>query len=286
MQFENAIDSQRYTQRKLDLESSTCLPSFRTPFEVEKQCASVFTLSVFYDLQVEIYDSVFNCVITGFIKEGDIHYYHVRLSCGKVITVNHSTSSDDLLCSCNKFLNVGLPCSHMFTVLRTIGSDFLPEKYINARWTKKSSLKPTFIINDVVVKEAVEMDEKKTLVSELLSEMHECVNIIEDDVDCMKDFLGLLRNKKSLYIQSMSKLPAPTQQSSQLSRFEKFTGPLPTQVDILPPPQSKNKGRPRQKRIQGVVEKIMTQSSKEKRCCTICNHPGHNSRTCKKEKLP
>ena len=68
LQFDNAIDSQRNTQRRLDFESSTCIPSIKTPFKVEKQCADLFTLSVFYDVQEEILDSVFKCVVSVLVK--------------------------------------------------------------------------------------------------------------------------------------------------------------------------------------------------------------------------
>ena len=156
----------------------------------------------------------------------------------------------------------------------------VPEKYIKTRWTKKSTLKPMFEINDVVFHEGAELNEKKVMVSELLSEMHSCVNLFEDDVDIMKHLLKVIRNEKQTLMESMSKQSHGKTQSNQLSKFEKFVGPLPDQVDIHPPPQSKNKGRPRQKRLKGIVEKINAQVSKEARCCTICNMPGHNNRTC------
>ena len=110
--------------------------------------------------------------------------------------------------------------------------------------------------------------------------MHE---LMENDIDCMKDLLGVIRDKKEKYIKSSRSLPIVTDKINQLSRFERFLGPLPAQVDVLPPPQTKNKGRPRQKRLKGVVEKFFAQKSKESRRCTKCNLTGHNSRTCKKD---
>ena len=117
-------------------------------------------------------DSVFKCVVSGMIRQEDVHYYHCRMITGKLFIVKHALVEDDLICSCNRFLNFGLPCSHLFLVLRILGFDSLPDKYIIARWLKKSSLKPTFLINDAFVKAAVDIAEKKSLVLELICEMH------------------------------------------------------------------------------------------------------------------
>ena len=60
LQFDNAIDSQRHTQRKVDYESSTDYPSMKTPLKLEQFCAETFTLNIFYDLQQDIYEASFH----------------------------------------------------------------------------------------------------------------------------------------------------------------------------------------------------------------------------------
>ena len=242
-----------------------------------------FTLNVFYEIQEEIVASVFYCVVSDFKKDGDDHCYHVRSIEANEYVVIHSISTEDLSCSCNKFMRVGLLCSHLFTVLRTIGKQTVPEKYVLPRWTKKRTLKPVFEIDDSVFKIGVELDERKLLVSELMSEMHTFVNIIEDDTEGIKSLLNMLKQEKNLYMHKMQIDSTSATDNNHLKRFENFIGPIPGQVDVLPPPKAKNKGRPKEKRLKSIGEKVIAQASKEPRLCGSCNKPGHNSRTCKKD---
>ena len=55
------------------------------------------------------------------------------------------------------------------------------------------------------MKESVELDEKKLLSFEILSETHCCINAIEDNVDLMRDFLVFWKEKKDLYLSSLGK---------------------------------------------------------------------------------
>ena len=114
MQFGNAIDSQRYNQNKLDLDSSTCNPIFKTSLPIEVQCASLFTLNVFHELQDEICEAAFRCGFSNFEKNGDVNHIYVTSSGDKEYIVKHNKSLNEFSCSCNKFMNTGLPCAHIF----------------------------------------------------------------------------------------------------------------------------------------------------------------------------
>ena len=56
LQYDNALDSQRHTQRKADYDTAVDVPSMKTPLNMEKYCSEVFTLDLFYDLQQDIYE--------------------------------------------------------------------------------------------------------------------------------------------------------------------------------------------------------------------------------------
>ena len=225
----------------------------KTALPIEKQCAFVFTLNVFHDIQKEICEAAYDCGFSNFEINGDVHHIHVTSRSGKVHIVKHFKSSSDFLCSCNKFMNDGLPCSHLFFVFRSIHMDELPEKFIIPRWTKKSTLKPTFKIDDSVYTQGSLLDERKALSNELFSEMHEFVNIIEDDVDAMRNLLRVLKQEKEVYLQNRQGSSSVIQ---PVSRIQNFLGPLPEEIEVHPPPQSKNKGRPKQKRLKGIAETI------------------------------
>ena len=86
--------------------------------------------------------------------------------------MKHVLDKDEMICSCNKLINVCRPCAHIIFMLRTIQKDVLPECYVLPRWTKKANLKPLFEVNGTVLREGVEMDEKKTLLYEIVSLFH------------------------------------------------------------------------------------------------------------------
>ena len=71
-----------------------------------------------------------------------------------------------------------------------------------SRWTKKSTLKTTFEMKNSLYRDGIELDEKKTLTSDLLSEMHFFVNLIDDDCDSMKRLLGVIRDERAMYLKT------------------------------------------------------------------------------------
>ena len=132
-----------------------------------------------------------------------------------------------------------------------------------------------------MLKERVEIDLKNVLLSDLVSCFHSLVNDIEDDTDAIQWLLDFLRKERNERMQPTS---TTTGQGDLVSTLERFVGPIPNTLDIHPPSKSKNKGRPRQSRLQSIVEKIHDKAKKETRYCKQCNKSGHNSRTYKERK--
>jgi len=273
-QFEDALENQRHRQRKLDFESTNCLPKLQTPLPLEDQCASVYTINAFYQVQSEIVASVYFCQYISCEKEGDDWSFTIRAGDGSHFITKHATLRDEFSCSCNKFVQVGFPCSHMFTLFRNINLRSLPDKCILPRWTKQASMKPVYDVNEEIQKEGIDLDEKLVIKSELLNELHSYVNLIENDINGMKSFLSLIKRETTEFLKSQPS------SKSRSDRFENFLGPVPNVVDIHPPPKTPKKGRPREKRLIGIAEVIRVQHSKESRLCGRCNQPGHNVRTC------
>ena len=76
--------------------------------------------------------------------------------------------------------------------------------------------------------------------SELLSVFHSLVNVIEDDAKSIKSAIRVLRKQKSIHMQQPS---TSSDHSDHLRTIERFVGPVPTELNVLPPPKAKTKGR-------------------------------------------
>ncbi|KAK1258327.1 hypothetical protein QJS04_geneDACA009304 [Acorus gramineus] len=62
----------------------------------------------------------------------------------KVRKVFYNLSSHEIACSCKKFENEGIPCSHILAVLRNNFIDCLPENLILQRWTVTAKAKTVY----------------------------------------------------------------------------------------------------------------------------------------------
>ncbi|VFQ84202.1 unnamed protein product [Cuscuta campestris] len=61
MQFESAMDSQRHKNADLNADDEACYPEFKTPLDIEHHAASVYTITIFYEVQMEISAACFSC---------------------------------------------------------------------------------------------------------------------------------------------------------------------------------------------------------------------------------
>ncbi|VFQ85743.1 unnamed protein product [Cuscuta campestris] len=91
MQFESAMDSQRHKTADLDADSEACAPVYKTPLAIEKHAASIYTLSIFYEVQTEICASCFSCSVLQVDKKEHTLTFVVQDSRDMVVNVEHST---------------------------------------------------------------------------------------------------------------------------------------------------------------------------------------------------
>jgi hypothetical protein len=61
--FDTCIDTQRYILKRNDHDSKYTVPTFKTPHQFEKEAAELYTQTIFYDVQHEIYSSSFDCYV-------------------------------------------------------------------------------------------------------------------------------------------------------------------------------------------------------------------------------
>ncbi|XP_031101924.1 protein FAR1-RELATED SEQUENCE 5-like [Ipomoea triloba] len=92
MQFERALDSQRHNHAKLTRDSEGNIPEMKTPLPIEKHASTVYTLSIFYDIQKEICTACFNCRVLSVREDGDILYYEIKDGSDRKFTLEHNVT--------------------------------------------------------------------------------------------------------------------------------------------------------------------------------------------------
>lgn len=76
--FESAMDKQRNSNAKLNHESTIALPTLKTPLEIEKDAADVYTRAVFYDVQSEIKSACYDLMINSLTQSDDVKSLEVK----------------------------------------------------------------------------------------------------------------------------------------------------------------------------------------------------------------
>ncbi|KAK1258001.1 hypothetical protein QJS04_geneDACA012747 [Acorus gramineus] len=187
--------------------------------------------------------------------------------------VSFNPSNQEIICSCKKFENEGIPCCHIIVVLRNNFIDCLPENLILQRWT--TTAKSRAVYDD----DGVELEAQRSLGKsngrkniEILHGFAECLNNAPVEVcNIAKNMLVDLQKIKASYSVSGSNNPPQCRSTS-----------VPSTVNVHPPNISKTKGSG--KRLKGGKEIAMEEMG-NRRTCSVCGKKEkHNARTCPKLK--
>ncbi|VFQ89133.1 unnamed protein product [Cuscuta campestris] len=250
MQFQSAMEDQCFKFTCLNSESESGIPVFKTPLKIEKQDASLFTLSVFYDVQKEICASCFSCAIVCIQNSEDASEYQISDVSGMISTVRYCARDGTTHCSCKNYERIGLLWRHIFVVFKNLKIEKIPDFYVTNRWCKFHLLKPMFDVGGSEMDKVSFTDQNKTLVSRLMSDIHFCIALVEHTLDLLLAFSNTINQHKEALI---DKLQDGKLSSDTSSVFENFCGTsAPSEVLVLPPAQVSTKGSG--KRIKGGKE--------------------------------
>ncbi|XP_031101913.1 protein FAR1-RELATED SEQUENCE 5-like [Ipomoea triloba] len=166
--FEGAIDSQRHKQAKLDAACEGYLPVVKTPLAIERYAASVYTITIFYDVQAEIVAGCFECRVLSFAVDDDVKRVEVEGENGVVCVVVFHMAETTASCSCWMFERVGLLCRHIFLVLKDAHVDSIPACYVVSRWTHDVYKRPIYDIDGVHDASALRGNSSKSAMKEEL----------------------------------------------------------------------------------------------------------------------
>jgi hypothetical protein len=279
MRFETAMDQQRHAQKSLDNECQHALPKTITKISLESHGAEVYTLKVFTDFQQEVDKSVLACGVCGFTKIGDVEISTIRdATTEKKYEVQFNVATKDATCSCKLFERKGLICSHIIFVYSGNQVKFIPDKYIVQRWTKNAMKKPIYDCDGNILEDYNTTDYKKIQLSNVWSEIYATIGVVATkNVDDMKRLENILKEFRLNL--------APTEETiSKKKEIERLFGcTAPTEVSILPPKKSNNKGSGSgsAKRLISSKAKAIEKANKPKRMCKKCKRLAHHdSRNC------
>ncbi|XP_019196363.1 PREDICTED: protein FAR1-RELATED SEQUENCE 5-like [Ipomoea nil] len=106
--FEGAIDNQRHTHATLNANCDGNFPKLKTPLMIERHAAAVYTTTLFYEVQSEIYDACFWPRILSNTHDGDLRQFVVEDEDVGSFNVVLNVSDNSVECSCRMFHRVGL----------------------------------------------------------------------------------------------------------------------------------------------------------------------------------
>lgn len=174
-----------------------------------------------------------------------------------------SCDNDDMnitfLCSCQLFESDGIPCCHIFSVLKHRMRTRLPDSLVKKRWTKEASVRRTLLSSGLANDNAVQLARYGDLMSTCAKFCH-FASFSDEGYEEAKEVLSQLTIRAQKY-------RVPNQNAY---KFDSSEGLHPNV--IKDPNMCKNKG---------TKSKTCTDKNKKggKRCGT-CRKRGHNMRTC------
>ncbi|KAK1278009.1 hypothetical protein QJS04_geneDACA014423 [Acorus gramineus] len=205
------------------------------------QMAKRYTRKIFDMFQKEVLSSMQYGTMLKY-SEGHTQVYIVKRAGDsiKFREVLYNPSDHVITCSCKKFENKGIPCSHIIIVLRNNFIDCLPEYLILERWTTTAKSKIVYDEFGVELQghsASSTWKGKKHL--EIARGFTECLNDAPIEVcNAAKEMLNDLQNMKASYGACGSNNPLQSRSTS-----------IPSSVNVYPPNISKTKGSG--KRLKG-----------------------------------
>ncbi|KAK9682662.1 hypothetical protein RND81_10G087800 [Saponaria officinalis] len=275
LRYESAMDQQRHTHKRLEMESNNSVPKTITPLNLESHALTVYTHEVFYEIQEEIKSSMCGCGIVGYSRSASLEMTAIEDSQrSKTFAVQYNALTSDVLCTCKLFERRVIICRHIFWVFSNKLLKIIPEKYILTRWSKNALRRPIYDLNGNIIENYDAADESQLEMSKVWSEFYNVISVVaKKEADVLRDLQRVLRELKDTVEPAKEKM-------SKRQEMEMLIGcSTPDEVRLLPPRHSKNKGSG--KRIVTSKNKAIEKAKKPKRRCGNCKRMAyHDSRNC------
>ncbi|XP_019184054.1 PREDICTED: protein FAR1-RELATED SEQUENCE 5-like [Ipomoea nil] len=202
--FRSAVGAQRHTQAKLNADCESCFPVLKTPLALEKHAMDVYTISVFYDVQVEICAACYSCQVVS-LCDCDGHVsYGIKDGAQRAWYVELVLSDYTATCSCKMFERMGLLCRHIFCVFKDRGVESIPSRYVVSRWTKGACLKPIFHIDDTIIDQSSKVENVRIFTNLLWSDIYACVGLADGNIERLAQLRRVICEQRQLFLQEGS----------------------------------------------------------------------------------
>ncbi|KAK9689660.1 hypothetical protein RND81_09G073500 [Saponaria officinalis] len=237
LRYESAMDQQRHTHKRLEMESNNSIPKKITLLSLETHALTVYTHELFNEIQEEIKSSVCGCGIVGHTKTTAVEVTTIEdLERKKKFAVQYNFLTSDLFCTCKLFERRG---------------------------------GPIYDLNENIIDNYDLADESHVEMSKVWSEFYNVISVMA------KKEVNVLRNMQKVLKEFKDTIEPTTVKMSRQQEMEMLIGcSAPNEVKILPPGQSKNKGSG--KRMLTSKNKVIEKAKKLKRRCDNCKRMAYH----------
>ncbi|KAK1356303.1 hypothetical protein POM88_049559 [Heracleum sosnowskyi] len=198
LRFQSAMDRQRNENVSMDTESNSSLPTTLSPWYIEDDVADLFTRSIFYKFQEEIFASCVDMQIKRMSEEIDgVTHFEIRdvKVKDKLFKVSASRTHD--VCSCKKFVMCEIICRHSFCAFKQIGITKVPRSMVLNRWIKIADSSGTSSNSVLVSDEYFKMEQVSLKMTEIWFDFRQAVNkagVQSDRLDHVHNIVKKLNN--------------------------------------------------------------------------------------------
>ncbi|XP_047961390.1 protein FAR1-RELATED SEQUENCE 5-like [Salvia hispanica] len=280
LSFNNALESQRNSNAKLDYADSTLVPILATDQPFKKHASTFFTDSMFRRVQEEIVEGCNRCRIIGMSSECVIDCYKVGDSHRNTFVVTHDKTDQSYVCECKLFGRQGFLCCHIFYLFKNNELKVIPDKYSESRWIKTPLAKAIHGYTADVFQNTDAQDEKLILSNDMTSIFFSCLASYQSNMDTLRAFAGGMGDLKT----SIDTHSPPISAAEKRRMVEEFYGMVrPEVVEVHPPDVIQTKGScsTNSKRIISKRENAIKEYNRPLRRCMNCLEMGHHdSRNC------
>ncbi|XP_022018854.1 protein FAR1-RELATED SEQUENCE 7-like [Helianthus annuus] len=260
--FDYAIEAQRHKHRKNDHDTTnTNADIWVVDFVLEDQAANIYTRTIFFDQPWR-----YKIVYTDVLSESGKIWVMIR--------------EDDMTmyCTCKRFEQFGLLCSHIFCVLRMLDIREFPQCYILRRWTRE-------VVPNSALGAILGINECEDRYNEVNCVVHESTYSTESVINRLVanfDVLSSFRDHVVNYFKTANETVVNAPHKSRRESFAKITGNTqPSNVTVHVPVGTRYKGLGKPKRMKSKREIAISQLGKKSHQCQNCFRYEHNRCTCK-----
>ncbi|CAJ2654133.1 unnamed protein product [Trifolium pratense] len=145
--FDQALRDYRNNELVADFKSSSTDPVLSTQLPViESHAGKIYTAAVFKEVRHEILKAG-ELIVRDKSEVGGTKIYILTRFCKDDYERSVAYDGSTFKCSCKRFESRGIPCSHIFYVMKEEHVDRIPDNLVLSRWTKDAKIQYLNISN-------------------------------------------------------------------------------------------------------------------------------------------